>query len=97
MQGVTVRRGADMKISILSRAVRGLAAVASVAALGGCFLTPGKFDSELVLTKGGAFAFSYEGEITTMTPLREGGDVYRAAGFKPWSAAEWTKHQASSL
>lgn len=55
-----------MKLSILSRAVRGLAALASVAALAGCFLTPGKFDSELILTKGGAFAFSYEGEITTM-------------------------------
>lgn len=55
-----------MKYTILSRAVRGLAAVASMAALAGCFLTPGKFDSELVLTKGGAFAFSYEGEITTM-------------------------------
>lgn len=55
-----------MKLSILSRTIRGLAAVASVVALGGCFLTPGKFDSELVLTKGGAFAFSYEGEITTM-------------------------------
>ena len=48
------------------RRMRVLAAACGALALSGCFLTPGKFDSELVLTEGGVFAFSYEGEITTM-------------------------------
>lgn len=32
---------------------------------------------------------SYAGEIVTMVPLRENGEVYRAAGFKPWNAEEF--------
>ena len=32
-------------------------------ALTGCFMSPGKFASELVLEEDGAFAFTYEGEI----------------------------------
>ncbi len=48
------------------RVMRGFVAACGALALSACFLTPGKFDSELVLTKGGVFAFSYEGEITTM-------------------------------
>ncbi|AKM10622.1 hypothetical protein [Croceicoccus naphthovorans] len=32
----------------------------------GCLLTPGKFTSELVLKKGGEFAFTYDGEISMM-------------------------------
>lgn len=31
--------------------------------LGGCLLSPGKFDSELQLLKNGTFAFTYNGEI----------------------------------
>ena len=32
-------------------------------ALTGCFVSPGKFTSELVLEEGGAFSFTYDGEI----------------------------------
>lgn len=31
--------------------------------LAGCFITPGKFESELVLNKDGNFSFTYDGEI----------------------------------
>ncbi|KAH8078137.1 voltage-gated potassium channel [Aureococcus anophagefferens] len=32
---------------------------------------------------------SYAGEIKTMVPLHQGGDVWRAAGLKPWSESEF--------
>lgn len=42
-------------------------AIAMIAALSllltGCFVTPGKFTSTMVLNKGGTFEFSYDGEI----------------------------------
>lgn len=45
-------------------------AAAGVAAssllLSGCLLTPGAFTSELTLSKGGAFTFTYDGEIAAM-------------------------------
>ncbi|KAH8065836.1 hypothetical protein JL722_220 [Aureococcus anophagefferens] len=32
---------------------------------------------------------SYAGDIKTMVPLHQGGDVWRAAGLKPWSESEF--------
>ncbi len=65
------------------RALRGFVAACCALVLAACFLTPGKFASELVLTKGGAFAFSYEGEITTMglnqLAAMGGNGVFQAA------------------
>ncbi|WP_230293358.1 hypothetical protein [Croceicoccus sp. Ery5] len=55
-----------MFLNRLACASRILLAGAGAMALTGCLFTPGKFDSQLVLTKGGHFSFSYEGEITTM-------------------------------
>ncbi|RGP40200.1 hypothetical protein BPTFM16_00479 [Altererythrobacter insulae] len=37
--------------------------IAFTLALTGCFMSPGKFASELVLEENGAFTFTYEGEI----------------------------------
>lgn len=46
------------------RAARGaVLAVGLALLLTGCFLSPGKFDSALDIRKGGAFSFSYKGEI----------------------------------
>lgn len=39
---------------------------ASSLLLSGCLLTPGKFTSELALTKGGGFTYAYDGEISMM-------------------------------
>jgi len=36
-------------------------------ALSGCFMTPGKFTSELALTGPDSFTFSYDGEIFFLT------------------------------
>ncbi len=52
--------------STILRHARVAVLAAGALALSGCLFTPGKFTSELVLTKGGKFAFSYEGEISTM-------------------------------
>lgn len=37
--------------------------------LAGCLLTPGKFQSDLVLHKDGRFAFTYVGEVTVVDPM----------------------------
>lgn len=55
-----------MGISFSLRRAGCAALAASSLALSGCLLTPGKFTSELTLTQGGAFAYSYEGEISMM-------------------------------
>ncbi|ARU15597.1 hypothetical protein [Croceicoccus marinus] len=55
-----------MERGAFPRVMRGIVAACGALALSACFLTPGKFESELLLTSGGVFAFSYEGEITTM-------------------------------
>lgn len=44
-----------------------LLAGAACLALGGCFMSPGKFVSELELYKNGTFAFSYAGQIQTVS------------------------------
>lgn len=49
--------------------------------LSGCLWTPGKFNSELALHKGGAFVLDYRGEIILQTP----NDTDQAP--KPWSPA----------
>ena len=48
-------------ISIRTRAATLLAAFSIL--LAGCFITPGKFTSQLVLNDNESFAFTYEGEI----------------------------------
>ena len=55
--------------------------VAAVAPLllSGCLWTPGKFSSELVLRKGGAFVLDYRGEIVLQTPSEMDQPP------KPWS------------
>ena len=63
------------------RVMRALVAACGALALSACFLTPGKFASELVLTRGGVFAFSYEGEITTMG-LNQLAQMDRPAPFE---------------
>jgi len=55
-----------MGISITLRRAGAVAVAASSLLLSGCLLTPGKFTSQLTLTKGGGFAFTYDGEISMM-------------------------------
>ena len=55
-----------------------IAAVAPLL-LAGCLWTPGKFNSELVLRKGGAFVLDYRGEIVLQTPSEMDQSP------KPWS------------
>lgn len=57
-------------------------ALAVPLALGGCFLSPGKFMSSLDLRKGGDFTFAYKGEVVFQSP----GDMMDE-GSKPkfWS------------
>ncbi|MBT8431584.1 MAG: hypothetical protein KJP27_03735, partial [Altererythrobacter sp.] len=50
-----------MKADLRIRTTAMLAALAL--ALTGCFVSPGKFTSELVLEDAGAFSFTYDGEI----------------------------------
>ena len=57
-----------------------IAAVAPLL-LAGCLWTPGEFNSELVLRKGGAFVLDYRGEIILQTPSETDQPP------KPWSAA----------
>ncbi len=47
----------------LRRTVAGLAAAAALVMLSGCLLSPGKFASTLDLRRGGAFTYTYDGEI----------------------------------
>lgn len=51
--------------------------------LSGCFISPGKFDSTLVLDKDGSFEFTYQGEIffVGLSKLAQMGD--KAKGFEP--------------
>lgn len=55
-----------MGFHVTLRRVAVAAVTASSLLLSGCLLTPGKFTSELVLKKGGAFSYSYDGEISMM-------------------------------
>ncbi|MEO9617190.1 MAG: hypothetical protein ABJF89_06940 [Parasphingorhabdus sp.] len=43
-----------------------VAAIAAPLLLTGCLVTPGQFESELVLQKSGEFSFAYEGEISIL-------------------------------
>lgn len=53
--------------------------------LTGCFITPGKFTSELVLTEGDRFSFTYEGEIffiglSNLAAMGAGSDEFVSMG-----------------
>lgn len=52
----------ELKVSTARRAVAVLAAALALL-LGGCLLSPGRFASTLDVRQGGAFTYSYEGEI----------------------------------
>lgn len=52
---------------ISMRRVTGVvAAAAGAALLSGCFMVPGKFESEMELMEDGSFTYSYDGEITLL-------------------------------
>jgi len=55
-----------MGLPFTLRRFAGAALAASSLLLSGCLLTPGKFTSELTLTKGGDFSYAYDGEISMM-------------------------------
>jgi len=59
-----------MKISVIKRAIGGIAAGALVFTLSACLLSPGKFVSDLDVRKSGDFNFSYNGELVFL-PLAE--------------------------
>ena len=48
------------------RSLAAAGVAASSLLLSGCLLTPGAFTSEMTLAKGGAFTFTYDGEIAAM-------------------------------
>ena len=70
-------------------------AASSVLALGGCFLTPGSFTSELQLMKDGSFSYVYDGEIQMLglSRLAEMADKDEAESFAPYCFDDTTMAQ----